>query len=175
MLIIITFTPSSPMTIVICVHIISILMIIVVVPTTSAGIGSDEWLENHPHPCRKSRHAGSEIGFERRPRRGILEKLGELVLDLIALAFTSLEIAQPMKRLDDAHCRSPGPEQLAGCGRTNGDRHVTELDRATTGVGVHHDFGRDGASQAQIVCRGHAVDKHPRLRSPGRSQNLHSC
>ena len=28
---------------------------------------------------------------------------------------------------------------------------------------MHDDFGRDGISQAQIVCSGHAVDKHPGL------------
>ena len=39
----------------------------------------------------------------------------------------------------------------------------TELDRAATGVGMHHDFRWDGVSQAQIIRRGHAVDKHPRL------------
>ena len=129
----------------------------------STSIAFDERLEKHPHPCRQRRHPGSEIGFEERPRRRIFEKLAKLTLDLIALPFTDQEIAQPVKRLDDAHRRSPGPEQLAGRGRTEGDRHVAELDRAATSVGVHHDFGRDGVSQAQIVRCGHAVDKHPCL------------
>ncbi len=88
-LIIITVTPSLSMTIMIRANMISIIMIIVFVPATNAGIVFDERLEKHPHPCRESRHAGSEIGFERWPRRGILEELGELPLDLIALAFTS--------------------------------------------------------------------------------------
>lgn len=136
--------------------------IIVDGPATNAGVGFDERPQKHPHPCRKSRQTGSEIGLER-PRRRILEKLGELALDLIALAFTNQEIAEPVKRLDDPHCRSPGPEQLAGRGRTKNDRHVSKLDRAATRVGVHHDFGRDGVRQTQIVRRRHAVDKHPRL------------
>jgi hypothetical protein len=75
------------MTIMICTHIISIITIIVDVPT-NAGISFDERLEKHPHPCGKRRHTGSEVGFERRPRRRIFEKLGELALDLIALPFT---------------------------------------------------------------------------------------
>lgn len=141
----------------------SSIAIIIDVPTTSTGIAFDEWLEKHPHPCRQRRHTGSEIGLERRSRGRIFEELAELALDLIALPFPYQDIAQPVKRLDDAHRRSPGPEQLAGCGRTEGDRHVAEFDRAATSIGVHHDFGRDGVSKAQIVRRGHAVDKHPGL------------
>ncbi|MGY0576336.1 hypothetical protein ACTGJ9_039450 [Bradyrhizobium sp. RDM12] len=64
----------------------SMISIIVDRPAANAGgisVGFDEWLEKHPHPCRNSRQTRSEIGLER-PRRRILEKLGELVLDLIA-------------------------------------------------------------------------------------------
>src|SRR4029077_1550384 len=50
----------------ICTHMIRIVTIIVCVPTTNAGIGFDEQLEKHPHPCRKRRHTGSEIGFDGR-------------------------------------------------------------------------------------------------------------
>ena len=111
------------------------------------------------------RPTGSKIGFDCWPCSRIFEKPGELALDLIAFPFTDQEIAQPVQRLDDAHRRSPGPEQLAGRRRTKGDRDVPELDRAASGVCVHHDFGRHGVSQAQIVRCGHAVDKHPCLIS----------
>ena len=139
MLIIVTVPPSLSMTIMICTHtsgiIISSITIIIDVPTTSTGIAFDERLEKHPHLCRQRRHTGSEIGFEERPRRRIFEKLAELALDLITL--TVPEIAQPVKRLDDAHRWSPGPEQLTGRGRTEGDRHVAEFDRTATSIGVH--------------------------------------
>ena len=68
-----------------------------------------------------------------------------------------------MERLDDAHRRPPGPEQFAGGGRTEGDRHVAKLDCTATGIGVHNDFGGNGVGEAQIVRGSHAVDKHPRL------------
>src|ERR1700731_365239 len=61
-LVIITILPSLSMTI--GPHMISIITIIVDVPTTNAGIAFDERLEKHPHPCRKRRHTGSEIGFD---------------------------------------------------------------------------------------------------------------
>lgn len=136
---------------------------IIGMPTTNAGIVFDKRLEKHPHPCRKRRHTGSEIGFKRRSRCRIFEKLGELAPDLVALPFTTQEIAQPVKCLHDAHRGSPSPEQFAGRGRTEGDRHVTELDRTAPRVSVHHDFGRDGVRQAQVVRCGHTVDKHPGL------------
>ena len=59
---------------------ISIIAIMVDVPTTNAGTGFDERLKKHPHPRRKRGHTGSEIGFERRPCRGILESLASLRL-----------------------------------------------------------------------------------------------
>ena len=133
------------------------------VPATIAGIVFDERLEKHPHPGRKRRHTGSEIGFEGRPGHRVFEELAELAPDLVALPFTNQEIAEPMKCLDDAHRRSPRPEQLAGRGRTEGDRHVAELDRATTRIGVHYDFGRNRVGQPQIVRRGHAINQHPGL------------
>ncbi|MGH6752662.1 MAG: hypothetical protein ACREDP_10875 [Bradyrhizobium sp.] len=66
MLIIVTVPHSLSMTIMICTHMISISSstIIIDVPTTSTGIAFDERLEKHPHPCRKRRHTGSEIGFD---------------------------------------------------------------------------------------------------------------
>src|ERR1700681_4711705 len=96
------------------------MIIIVGMLATIVTIGLDQRLEKYQHPCRKRRHARGEIGLERRSGGRILEKLGELAFNLIALAFTNQEIAQPVKRLDDAHRRSPGPEQLAGRGRTKG-------------------------------------------------------
>jgi len=54
------------------------------VPVTSVAIAVDERLYEHPHPCRKRGHTGSEIGFERWPRRRLVEELGELALDPIA-------------------------------------------------------------------------------------------
>ena len=63
-LIIVTALPSLSMTIMICTQMISIVTIIVDVPTTNAGIAFDERLKKHPHPCRKRRHTGSEIGFD---------------------------------------------------------------------------------------------------------------
>lgn len=35
-------------------------------------------------------------------------------------------------------------QNSAGGGWAKGGHHVTKLDRAATGVGMHHDFGRDG-------------------------------
>jgi hypothetical protein len=140
-----------------------IIVIIIDGPTTDGGVVFDERLEKHPHPGRKRRHARVEIGPEGWSRSGIFKKLGKLALNLIALPFPTQEIAQPVKRLDDTHRRPPGPKQFAGRGRTKGDRHVTELDRTTTSVGMHHDFGRNCVSQAQIVRCGHAIDKHPGL------------
>ncbi|MDU6748243.1 MAG: hypothetical protein E6447_11065 [Bradyrhizobium sp.] len=89
---------------------ISIITIIIDVPTTNAGVAFNERLEKHPHPCRKSCHTGSEIRFEGRSHRGIFEKIGELAPNLITFSFTNQEIAQPVKRLDDAHRWSSGPE-----------------------------------------------------------------
>ena len=68
------------MTIMICTRMISIIAIIVDVPTTNAGIGFDERLEKHPHPCRKRRHTGSEIGFEGGPAVGSSKSLASLRL-----------------------------------------------------------------------------------------------
>jgi hypothetical protein len=116
LIIIVTVLRSLSMTMMICIHAVrsitssGITTIIVDVSTTSTGIVFDERLEKCPQPRRKRCHAGSEIGFERRPSRRIVEKLGELALDLIALSFTDQEVAQPVKRLDDAHRRSSGPE-----------------------------------------------------------------
>jgi hypothetical protein len=50
---------------------------------------------------------------------------------MVALPFTDQEIAQPVKRLDNAHRRSPGPEQLAGRGRTKGGRTASSAVRDT--------------------------------------------
>ena len=115
MMIIVTILRSLSMTTMICVRTVSIISsgiitIIVDVLTTSTGIVFDERLEKCPHPSRKRSHAGSEIGFEKRPSGRLVEKLGELAPDLIALSFTGQEVAQPVKRLDDAHRRSSGPE-----------------------------------------------------------------
>jgi hypothetical protein len=163
MLIIVTVPPLS-MTIMICTRMISIIGIssIIDVPTVSTSIAFDERFEKHPHPCRQRRHPGSEIGFEERPRRRIFEKLAELTLDLVTLPFAGKKIAQPVKRLDHAHAPSPGPEQLAGRGRTEGDRYVAEFDRAATSVGVPRLWpGRRQSGPDH--SRGHTVDEHPGL------------
>lgn len=152
-LIIVTVPPLSMM--------ISIVTIVVAVPTDTR-IGFDERFKKHPHPCWKRRHTGSEIGFDGRPRCRIFEKLGELALNLIALPFTDQEIAQPVKRLDDAHRRSPGPELLAAVGRKVIVTLPSLMARRRASVCTTI-FGRDGVSHAQIVRRSHAVDKHPGL------------
>ena len=85
---------------------------------TRARRSLDQRLQKDPHPCRKRRHTGDKIGFERRSRRRIFEKLASLLLDLIALPFTDQEIAQPVKRLDRRASPVARPKQLAGRGRT---------------------------------------------------------
>jgi hypothetical protein len=44
---------APSLSIMICANMISIITVIVDVPTTNAGIAFDERLEKHPHPCRK--------------------------------------------------------------------------------------------------------------------------
>ena len=43
------------------------------------------------------------------------------------------------------------------------EKNTKAPEGTATGVGVHYDFGWYGVSQAQIVRRRHAVDKHPGL------------
>ena len=99
MMIIVTILRSLSMTTMICVRKVSIISsgniitIIVDVLTTSTGIVFNERLEKCPHPSRKRSHAGSEIGFEKRPSGRLVEKLGELAPDLIAFSFTGQEVA----------------------------------------------------------------------------------
>lgn len=107
--------------------IIGIVTMLITGPTFNKG------LEKYPHPGRKSGYPGREIAFERGPNGWSFKKLGEFALDLIALAFSSQEIAQPVKRLHDAHRGSPRPEQLAGGGRPKCDRDIAELDRTAAG------------------------------------------
>jgi hypothetical protein len=76
----------SMMTTMICIHTVSgisssdVTTLIFDLPTMSVGIVFNERLEKSPHPCWKRCNAGSEIGFEKRPRGGVVEKLGELRL-----------------------------------------------------------------------------------------------
>ncbi|WP_244605846.1 hypothetical protein [Methylocella tundrae] len=74
MLIIIPLPPSLMTIMIVSISGISI-TVIADVPTMIVGIAFDERLEKRPHPCRKRRHAGGEVGFEGRPGYRIFEKL----------------------------------------------------------------------------------------------------
>lgn len=133
-------------------------MLIMIAPLTF-----DERLEKCPHPCRKRGNACCQIGFNGRADRRILEKLGKFAAHAVTFTFAEQNIAKPVKRLNHPHCRSSGPEQFAGGCWTKGDRHIAELDRSPTCIGMDDNFCRNSVCQTEVICCSHSVYKHTGL------------
>jgi len=76
-------------------------------------------------------------------------------------------VAQPMKRLHEAHGRTARPVKTAGRGGLEVEGEVAEGDGPQAAIGEHADARWDGVRKSEVVGGGEAIDHHPDLALPG--------